>query len=134
MPSDLLFTDLEIPVDPDASLPITPSGDVRLVSGRPNLRGALRRRLASSPGELTHRPDYGCGVVAHVEEVSTPAARALLANDARRNLLRDPRLADARIAVRATDDPTRPDAVTVSLAVALQREPDDETLVVTLPR
>lgn len=84
---------------PDAEVAPTPTGDWPTIAGRPNLHAAVRRRLLTTPGQLVHRAEYGAGVELYVGELNAPAERARLAADARSNLLRDPRLEEARVAV-----------------------------------
>ncbi len=97
-----LGTDVAVPEDPDGELSTTPTGDMALVSGRPNLAGALRRRVTTSPGEMVHRPTFGAGVAHHLEELGTPAQHARLAATVRRQVLQDSRLSEARARVRTS--------------------------------
>lgn len=96
---DLLGVDLEVPSDPDASIPISPTGDLRVLGGRPNLDAALRRRVSTSPGTLLHRPEYGAGMPDFLEQPHSPALRQQLASQIRRNVLREPRIANVRVSV-----------------------------------
>ena len=120
-----LGVDLAVPTDPDAAIPITPSGDLQLVSGRDNLLPALDRRQRAAPGELLHRPDYGVGAVHLIGRATTPAQRGLLAARARRNLLQDSRIKEARVTVQpgfpGEETPT-PNAVTLATRVEIRHD------------
>jgi phage baseplate assembly protein W len=125
----LLGRDIYAPEDEDADLKITASGDVALIEGRANLHAGIRRRIVASPGEMIYRPEYGCGLEAYVESETTPAKMAQLANDIRRNCLRDPRLADCEASV--TDgirgaDTYYAGTVTIELEVTLRQSGVDQ--------
>ena len=139
MPTDnqALSLDLALPADSTASIPTTPTGDIALASGRPNLTGALGRRMRSDPGALLHRPEYGVGLVSQVESPNTPAGRGLLAARARRNLLADPRISEARVSVRPglpgeTYPSLTPHAVTISADVTVRHDGSSATLSAAL--
>lgn len=75
-------------------------GDLAVVGGPENARGAVERRVVSGP--LPHRPDYG-----DIAEEFVDAPESLL--DALRGRLErqarlDPRVIDARLAARAKND------------------------------
>ena len=129
----VLGIDIEIPADPSGRLRKTASGDLRLARGRDNLLAALSRRQEASPGDLLHRPDYGVGAKQFVDTANTPAQRGLLAARARRNLLNDARIKEARVTVRqglpgeATDAPT-PYTVTVETEVEIRYDGTSATL------
>ncbi len=131
---DALGRDVALPEDPEDPLRITATGDLAVVSGRENVRAALRRRVVVAAGELLHRPEYGAGVPLYVERSSAPVWRSRLANAVRRNLLRDPRVAEARARVTAglPDAPDRADVVTVDLAVRLRQDDATEAFTVTV--
>ncbi len=100
-------------------VPATITGDWPLVSGLPNLHGAVRRRFATVPGQLVHRPAYGVGAETYVGRLNSPTERSRLAAAARDNLLRDRRLEDVAASVGS------PQAGRVE--VALQIRPTGET-------
>lgn len=94
-----LGTDVALPLDPDGDIALTNTGDLATVTGVANLQTALPRRCCVSPGTLVHRPDFGGGLI---DQVSAPVSidkRSAIASDLRRNLLRDARLSEARVAV-----------------------------------
>jgi phage baseplate assembly protein W len=129
-----LGRDVYLPDDATAPLRVTPTGDLQLVEGRDNLNGALRRRLVCSPGELLHRPGYGVGLLEHVETANSPTSRALIANKARRNLLADPRLSEAKVsAALGLPGEIRPtaEALTLTLDVTLAHDRSRATLQTT---
>lgn len=117
------LTDVELP---SGDVRVTPSGDWPLVAGRANLRGAMRRRALTQPGELLHRPEYGAGMPAYVERVSSPPARAQLANAIRLNLLRDRRVAEVRTTIATElDDSSR---TTVDILIQPRGQTEAEPL------
>lgn len=136
MPTDLdeavLGRDLRVPAG--SALPKTPTGDLQTVAGLENVRGALRRRMATTPGTLIHRPDYGAGLEDWVEVAATPGARAQVANRVRRQVLRDARVADARAEATAGLPDGRGEAgLTVRLQYQLRQDtsrPDEVTATV----
>lgn len=128
-----LGVDLDLPLDPDETILQSPSGDLPLLSGRPNLHQAVRRRTITGEGALLFRPAYGAGVISYVEAAGNPNTRARLVNALRRNLLADPRLADASVvATPGTADDPKAAAVTLDMAITVRKDPaaDNLTLVV----
>lgn len=93
-----LGTDLRRGPDGDALR--TPTGDVALSSGPANVAQAASWRAVRDPGALVWQPLYGGGLGARIEGPDTPATRQLAAQLIRRDLLRDPRVAEARVTVR----------------------------------
>lgn len=109
--------DLRLPDSEDTAILETAAGDVPHVSGRACLRQALRMRIFGNPGELLHRPDYGCGLVRFVEQPMTPSMRARLASTIRSGLLGDPRIADCSVTVStgAPGQASRSGALTIEI-------------------
>lgn len=126
--------DIDLPDDPDAEIVPSPTGDLPTISGRDAVLAALRRRLLTAPGTMTHRPEYGAGLVNQVERLASPGWRSSMANAARRNILRDRRVADARVrvALGLPGKPNARDAVTVRAEVQLRGEEAREELSVHL--
>jgi hypothetical protein len=129
-----LGTDLDLPLDSDEDVRPTPTGDLPVISGRTNVRMALIRRALVAPGELLHRPEYGGGLVLEVGQPSTLSRRLLLANQIRRDQLRDPRIEDSRVAVSAgtPSDHLRSGAITVELATRIRGDDAEQTFTVSL--
>jgi len=125
-------TDLRLSETEDEILQVTASGDIPSQSGRENLRSAIRRRILTAPGELVHRPEYGCGLLLYLERPLTPAVRSQLANAIRSNILRDSRVRDVKVAVVAglPDDPTASQAVTVTLSYRPADDIETDTMTV----
>ncbi len=73
-------------------LQLTQGGDYARVSGLPNLRAAIYRRLITRPGEFRFRPSYGVGVQTFVKK-----ARSQANLDALRNRIIDQLSQDNRI-------------------------------------
>ena len=124
--------DLALPLDPDDALAVTPTGDLPTVSGRENLQAALRRRTLVSAGSLVHRPEYGAGAGGELGTLGSPTSRSRIANNVRRNLLRDDRIEEAQVAVSqgVPGDPTRSQAVTIETAVQIRGDQRGEQFTV----
>ena len=95
------LVDLLIPEDSGQTLRTTSTGDLRLVTGMPNLVGAIRRRGIANPGDMLHRPDYGFGLIGSLERLMTPAQVSAVQNAGRRNVLRDPRVETSKVTAKA---------------------------------
>lgn len=95
--------DLVVAPDGTAVVPATVTGDWPVIAGRPNLHAALRRRIATTPGQMVHRPLYGAGAETWVGTLGDPGTRAAMVAALRDNLLRDTRLDDAQVGARAPD-------------------------------
>lgn len=138
MPSDderRFGRDLDLPDDPDAPAPLTPTGDLATIAGRPAVHKNALRRLTSSPASMLHRPGFGAGLVDQIERMVSPTRRSATQNDARRNLLTDPRIADARVLVTPglPGNPRALNAVTVEASVKLRGDETAEQLTTILP-
>lgn len=118
---DLLLTLPEVEVTP------TPSGDWPTVAGRDNLDRALIRRSVSNR-TLRHRPQYGGNLEASVGRSAAPANVARAAQDLRMNLMRDPRLEDAKVSAQGQPD----GQVLVELSVRPAGESDAGTVAITV--
>lgn len=103
----------------------TATGDWPTVAGRPNLHAALRRRLITAPGEMVSQPDYGGGLPLYVGALNSPTDRASLANEARLNVMRDPRLDAALVTVDEVADLPQ---VIVELIITPKGEGEAETV------
>jgi hypothetical protein len=79
------------------------SGDLKLVSGRDNLRQAILHRLITVQGSIIHRPDYGVGVKLYQGMISTLEKQRELALRIRQQLELDDRI-DSVDSVRFTPD------------------------------
>lgn len=125
--TDRFGTDLRLPTGPEESIRHTAAGDVPDVSGRANLRESLLRRILTNPGEIVHRPAFGCGLAAFLERPLTPSWKARMASAVRSNLLLDPRVADASVTVSQgiPTDSSRKGAVTFE--VSFRPADDSET-------
>ena len=88
------------------------AGDFALAAGRPNLRAALIRRIATDRGELPFHPTYGSTLRAILGAVGGPTAGLLAARAARRAIEPDARI--SRV-VEATAT-VRGDGVSVSVS------------------
>lgn len=75
---------------------VTDGRDFVVVSGRDNLRQALKNRVVTDRGELIFHPTYGCGARRLVGKVNGPTAGLLAAQEVRAALPLDPRVARAR--------------------------------------
>jgi phage baseplate assembly protein W len=68
-------------------------GDLQRTSGLKNLTQALRHRYATPQGSLPYHPQYGCGLDNFLGLTRQPWFDLLVAVEARRTALRDPRIA-----------------------------------------
>lgn len=121
--------DLDVPLDAEATLPVTPTGDLRLLVGAAAAERGLLRRALVAPGGLVHRPGYGAGLSVAPGVEDTPAWRRQMANALRRQALSDPRAAEARAVVGPG---AKVGQVRVELAVRLRGEDQDRTLTATV--
>jgi hypothetical protein len=88
-PADLYFTD--VAVDQQQQLPVA-AGDFQLVSGVPNLRAALARRVIVDKRELGFRPEFGCYVRRLLGKSNGPTSGQLAAFYVKSALLEDSRV------------------------------------------
>lgn len=121
-----LGRDLVLPKPGEAVQP-TSSGDWPTVAGRDNLRAAIERHAATSPGELLHRPEYGAGLLDYLELANEPGVHAQIAVQVRQSVLRDPRLQDAQVAVSQGDTP---DQAVVTLQFQPKGDEETDTVVI----
>jgi hypothetical protein len=89
--ADLYGTD--VVVADDGSLPIV-QGDFILVSGVPNLRAALARRVTVEKRELAFHPEFGCFVRVVIGWGNSPGTGQLAAFYVKSSLLEDDRVQD----------------------------------------
>ena len=123
-----LFTDVDAPIG--GAIVVKTSGDAPMTSGRLNLANALKRRMATEPGALVHRPAYGCGLLSRLGTANSPGGRADLATLIRRNLLQDARLKDCAVEVALGDA-----ASTVVIGVTVTLRDDTQSgLTFQVPR
>lgn len=81
----------------------TASGDWPTIAGRPNLLAAHIRRATTAPGQMTHRPLYGGGLITFVEQIASPTNLSRQDVGIRQNALRDIRIQEATASSVATD-------------------------------
>lgn len=109
---DLL--DIALPVPGDTVQEATSPGDLPTVSGDESLRRWVLRLIATEPGTLLHRPEWGVGVESYVDlPILTAASR--IANAIRRQVLTDRRA--ARCNVRAGPAAGHPGRLDVSVEI-----------------
>jgi phage baseplate assembly protein W len=77
----------------DGNLRVNAKGDYQTVSGEDNLRRAVFRRLATNPGEIKTKPDYGAGLPAFVKRPITQASIDALRTRILEQLRQDRRIA-----------------------------------------
>lgn len=58
---------------------LTPSGDISTINGIENVRLSLFRRLLTSKGTLSHRPEYGVGIKDFIGSLNSVANQQTLA-------------------------------------------------------
>lgn len=88
-PEAVFETDVQL--DGSGTL-MTDGNDFVTVSGRANLRQALKNRIETDLGELIYRPEYGCDVRRLVGIVNGPTAGLLGAQAVKSALRQDPRV------------------------------------------
>ncbi len=99
--------DLGFPVPGDGVQAVTPIGDVPTVVGEESLRRWILRVIATEPGTLLHRPDFGVGVESYVDQPILTAATQL-ANEIKRQVRRDRRVRDVKVlAGQSATEPRR---------------------------
>lgn len=103
------------------------TGSYPTVSGKNLLKHRILLAMASSPGELTHRPDYGSAAELHLGRTASPANRAALSRDVRRAVLAEDGVLDARASAEVVDG-----RVVVRLEVKLRGQDKPETLAFDL--
>ena len=104
----------------DAALPVgavvpTLTGDWPTVTGAGNLTGAIRRRIATLPGEMVHRPAYGAGLLGYLERPSSVVTAARLTASIVDNVARDSRVDSSEVSVR--EDAANPERVYVNVSI-----------------
>lgn len=88
--ADVLLVDCKLP---NGRLAIDSStGDYTLVSGRENLKQALRHRIVTDPGELIYHPEYGCKIQRRRGSKNAPVALLLGRMDVQDALQQETRL------------------------------------------
>ncbi len=128
-----LLRDLVLPgVEQDVQ--VTTSGDWPSLAGRPNLHAAHRRRAVTTSGELVHQPNYGAGLLLHLEELGSLTNRTQMTVDVRQNALRDPRLEEITVVafLGTADDPGRVEAVTIQLDLRPRGEEESDVVTVVV--
>jgi phage baseplate assembly protein W len=130
----LLGTDVRL--EPGGEIKLTPSGDLQTVSGMANLELAMLRRTTASPGDMTHRPEYGDGILDYLEGANRPANRARMAAQIRRSSLRDTRISAIDVSVQrggpsaATEDDAS--MVTITKTVTVRHNGSQQQVSTTL--
>jgi hypothetical protein len=124
--------DLLLPESADGATRITPTGDLRTVAGRENLKYAHRLRAITLRSSLVHRNEYGGDVPRFIEDLNTPTTRSRLAESLRKNALRDTRITDAAASVAAGTpaDQTNDFAATVRMSIQPRGEDTTDDFVV----
>jgi phage baseplate assembly protein W len=114
MASDILKTDLAFVND----LAVTPTGDLDIIAGTANMRGAIYRRLITIPGTLIHRPRYGCGILAFQNAPMTLAVKRQMAGKIATNLPLDPRIVSVdNVSITSADETPSQLVITVSVTI-----------------
>lgn len=109
----------------DGDYVVASSGDWAIVEGEAALRQSIIRRIITAPGEWRTRPDYGVGARHYVKARRTPGVVDELKSMIKKQLLRDPRVAE----VQAVDiDTSLAEVLKISVKVkpkgkALRSEP-----------
>lgn len=80
-------------------LTLSAAGQITTQAGLDNLRTAITRRLTTLRGQHPFHPDYGSLVPLHVGELMDAGRARLIVVDARRAIMRDPRVEDCSVNV-----------------------------------
>lgn len=107
-PDQVFGTDIALT---NGLLSATATGDFAFVTGRANLRQALKNRVETQQGDLAYHPRYGSLLKTLIGRVSVPAQQLLAASSAKGAVLADPRVASVDKAVATVSG----DAVSVSI-------------------
>lgn len=128
-----LFRDLVLPGVGD-DVQVTTSGDWPSLAGRQNLHAAHQRRAVATSGELVHRPDYGAGLLLHLEDIGSLTTRTQMTVDVRQNALRDDRLEEITVVafLGTAEDPDRVEAVTIQLDLRPRGEEESDVVTVVV--
>lgn len=123
--------DLALTEDPDAAIRPTITGDLPTLAGRANLKAAIRRRAVTVRGQLVHRGEYGGDLPLYIETANSPAGRATLGATLRRNLLRDDRLSEVKLAVASGRPSDSRASSSVTITATLTARGDDSAEQIT---
>jgi phage baseplate assembly protein W len=107
-PSEIYGTDISLT---NGLFGATATGDFAFVTGRANLRQALKNRVETQQGELIYHKFYGSILKSLIGRVSVPAQQLLAASSAKGAVLADPRIASVDKAVATVNG----DSVNVSI-------------------
>jgi phage baseplate assembly protein W len=107
-PDQVFGTDIALT---NGLLGATATGDFAFVTGRANLRQALKNRVETQQGDLAYHPRYGSLLKTLIGRVSVPAQQLLSASSAKGAVLADPRIASVDKAVATVNG----DSVSVSI-------------------
>lgn len=92
-------------------------GDFVVVSGRANLRQALKHRIMTDQGELVFHSDYRCLAHRLIGTVNGPTAGLLAAEYVKAALLRDPRVQEvAKVVAEVVGDKIQVQAEVIPIA------------------
>ena len=124
--------DLLLPESAESATRITPTGDLRTIAGRANLKQAHRLRAITLRGSLVHRNAYGGDLPRFVEEPNTTTTRSRISESLRRNALRDTRITDvsASVSLGTPQDPDNDFAATVRMSIQPRDEENTDDFVV----
>ncbi|HEX7906755.1 MAG TPA: DUF2634 domain-containing protein [Paraburkholderia sp.] len=107
-PDQVFGTDIALT---NGMLSATSTGDFAFVTGRANLRQALKNRVETQQGDLAYHPRYGSLIKILIGRMSVPAQQLLAASSAKGAVLADPRIASVDKAGATVNG----DAVNVSI-------------------
>lgn len=89
---------------------VSPYGDLETVTGIDGLLLRIDRMLATSPGEILHRPEFGIGIHRFLNQSNTADNVAKLVNEIRRNLASDPDIERVlKVTAQRSEDEVRVD-------------------------
>lgn len=95
-PDEVFGTDISLT---NGTFTATSSGDFAPITGRANLRQALKNRVETPQGSLMYHPRYGSLLKTLIGRASVPAQQLLAASSAKGAILADPRVASVDQAI-----------------------------------
>ena len=120
----MVDADVDLPLTVGEPIRVTETGDARLITGPASLRRSLTRRVLCASGGMLAAPEYGGGLSDSVETAMSVGRRSQLAHQLRRQVLRDDRVAEAKVTVSLGDE-----AGTIHVTIAVETFDGDSDLI-----
>lgn len=98
---------------------VSASGDLESISGLPNLKDALFRRLVTTQGSIIHRPEYGVSLKAFQNSINSIENQRKLAGIIKEQFEQDERV-ELVSGVSFKVDDNKPDTIIVNVKVSVR--------------